>query len=119
MKRVNGIALSSADTGTGAHNGVQLDSGQWYSVSFHAIFGDASATGTLKVQASNDEITNTPNDFTVTSWVDIPNATASIASGAQALITVNPLSYRWLRVVYTGASGGSTTILVNFFAIAL
>lgn len=117
MHYVNAPVLSAVDTAS--QNGVQIDSHQYKNVSFHAYFGDATAAGTLKVQASNDlcfDGYQANTAFTVTNWVDIPNASAAIASGAPALITLVNAPYRWLRVVYTRSGGGSTTITVNMLA---
>lgn len=119
MRHNNIVALSAVDTAS--INGPQIDSIGLVSASFHIYFGDATAAGTVKIQASND-INNARNmaaidGFVVTNWVDIPNATATIASGAPALITISQLSYGWLRVVYTRSGGGSTTIHVNMDAL--
>src|SRR5579859_1322918 len=101
MRKVNSTVLSAVDTAS--QNGSQIDSNQLISASFQVVFGDATAAGTLKIQASNDICNDQyqPATFTVTNWTDIPNATATIASGASALITIYQLSYRWLRAVYT------------------
>lgn len=119
MKYVNSQVLSAADTSS--QNGNQIDANQLISASFHAYFGDGSANGTVKIQGSND-ITNqgyNPDNFVVSNWTDVPNASASITSGASALITINQLSYRWLRVVYTRSSGGSSTVTANMFGISI
>lgn len=115
MKPINALALSASDH-AGAQSGVQLDSNQWFSASFHAYFGDSSAAGTLKLQASNDTFDILGAAGAVVNWVDIPNLTATIASGATAILTLSVSCYRWLRVVYTPSGGGSTTITVNVFA---
>lgn len=117
MRNINCVVLNAADTAS--QNGTQIDANQLINVSFHALFGDATAAGSVKVQASND-INNDryqPGIFTVTNWVDVPNASATIASGAPALITLSNLAVRWLRVVFTRTSGGSTTITVNMNAV--
>ena len=104
-----------------AQNGIQIEASQLYAASFQAFFGDDTAAGTLKVQASNDEcfVFYQPGNFTVTNWSDIPDATATVASGASVLIPTLQLAYRWLRVVYTPSGGGSTTINVNMMALAV
>lgn len=118
MRNVNCIALSAVDTAS--QNGIQIDANQLVSVSFHAYFGDASANGTLKLQASNDIFNDRyqASNFTVAHWVDIPNATASITSGSSGVITIPQACYRWMRVVYTRSSGGSTTITVEMNALS-
>lgn len=118
MKYTNTTVLSAVDTAS--QTGNQVDASQLFAASFHAFFGDATAAGTLKLQASNDlcPIGYQPSTFAATNWVDIPNKTASIASGASALITVDQMTYRWVRAVYTRSGGGSTTITVNMMAIS-
>ncbi len=120
MKYLNTIVLSAVDTSS--QNGPQIDSNQLISASFQTIFGDATAAGTIKIQASNDPAPThytAQSNFTVTNWVDIPSATATITSGASSIITIPQLSYRWLRAVYTRSSGGSTTIIVKMMAVSL
>lgn len=121
MRNVNCVVLSANDTAS--HNGAAVDSNQLVSASFQAIFGDSSANGTVKIQASNDIYNaryNYPEGtFTPTNWVDIPSATATVTSGASVIITITNMCYRWIRVVYTRSSGGSTTIIVNMDALSI
>lgn len=119
MKNVNCIALSAPDTASA--DGSQIDANQLVSASFAIIFGDATAAGTVKVQASNDICNDRyqANAFTVTNWVDIPTQTATITTGTSALLTIANMSYRWIRVVYTRTSGGSSTIVVNMNALSV
>lgn len=119
MRPLNCNVLSAVDTGSAT--GGKIDSNQLVSASFAAVFGDATAAGTVKIQASNDICTDgyQPATFTPTNWIDIPSATATISSGGSALILLTNLSYRWMRVVYTRSGGGSTTINVNMFALSV
>lgn len=119
MKFTNCTVLSAPDNASA--NGIQIEASQLYAASFHAHFGDNTAAGTIKLQASNDlcEVFYLPSTFTVTNWVDIPNQSATITSGASALLTLTTCTYRWLRVVYTSSSGGSTTVNITMFAEAL
>lgn len=119
MKFLNADILSAVDTASA--NGNQIDASQLYIASFHAVFGDATAVGTIKVQASNDifDAFYLPGFFTVTNWVDIASASVNVTAGGQVLIPPLTLSYRWIRVVYTRTSGGSTVVNVNMQAQAL
>lgn len=119
MKYVNCNVLSAVDTST--QTGIQIEASQLYAASFQAYFGDNTAAGTLTVQASNDEFGTfyQPGTFTATNWTLIPGATATITAGASALILVPVTSFRWMRVVYTSSSGGSSTINVNMMATAV
>lgn len=118
MKNLNVVVLSAGDDIS--RNGTQIDSNQLMATTFQAIFGDATAAGTIKVQASNDiyDTQYLPKDFTVTNWSDIPNATSTVTAGVAPLITIESLCYRWIRVVYTSSVAGSSTIKVSMFAIA-
>jgi len=113
MRHANFQALSGVDTGS--VNGIQIDSNQLVMASFQAVFGDTSAVGTFKLQASNDICNDQyqPNTFIVTNWTDIPNQSASISAGGTALLTIDYCVYRWIRAVYVSASGGSSTVVVN------
>jgi len=120
MRNVNCTVLSASDSAS--HNSAAIDSNQLVSASFHAYFGDSGVGGTLKIQASNDEYNaryNYPEgSFAPTNWVDVPNASATITSGSSALITIAQTCYRWMRVVFTYSSGGSSTIVVNMNALS-
>jgi len=116
MKLEREIVLSAADTVS--QNGAAIPSDQLVTASFQAVFGDATAAGTVQVQASND-VSNQAQNFVPTNWSNIPNASATIASGASALITINVLSYNYIRVIYTSVSGGSSTIVVTMFAVSV
>lgn len=116
MRRLNATVFSATNA-TG--NGSQVDANQMVAVSFHAIFSDAAAAGTLKVQASNDLAADRgQGPFTVTNWVDVPNATATVTSGASALITIAQSCYGFVRVVWT-RSAGAGTVTVNMQGLAL
>jgi hypothetical protein len=121
MRNINCVVLSNTDTAS--HNGAAIDANQLVSASFQAVFGDSGVSGTVKVQASNDIYNaryNFPEgNFVPTNWTDIPNASASITSGGSALITIAQMSYRWIRVVFTYTTGGSSTIVVNMDALSV
>lgn len=106
FKTVN--VLSAADTSSQTGSAINVQGGVM--ASFVPVFGDVSANGTIKIQASNDIV---PVGGTPSNWVDITNATSSIASGVGPAIMLSYMCYAWIRVVYTRSSGGSTTISVN------
>lgn len=121
MRNNNCQVLSGADTGS--VNGSQVDANQIISASFQIVFGDASAAGTFLLQGSNDiapaRNMTAIDGFVVTNWTAIPSQTTSITGGASALLTIANSTYRWLRAVYTSASGGSTTVVVNMNALSM
>lgn len=100
-------AVANAGTVTSA----AIDSRFRCGATVQAKFTDGSAAGTLKIQGSNDP--NAP-----TNWNDIPNMTATVASGATTC-TPNTdvlLCYQWVRVVFV-SSGGAGTISANLHMI--
>ena len=118
MRQVNCNVLSASDATS--QNGDQIDANQLISASFHAYFGDTSAAGSIKIQASNDVAPiQQAGTFVVSNWVDIPSATASVTSGGAVLITINQVCYRWMRAVFTQNSAGSTTVNVNMEALSM
>lgn len=120
MRNVCVNILSATDTAS--HNGSAVPSNQLVSASFQAYFGDDTAAGTFKIQASNDfsiSGTQMPSAFTPTNWVDIPNASVSITSGGSALITIANMCYQYVRAIYTSDSGGSSTINVEMNALSI
>ena len=119
MRNVNCNILTGADTAS--INGIQVDANQLLSASFQAVFGDSSVAGTITIQGSNDVAPlqiSSSSTFVVTNWTAIPNASATITSGGSALITISGMCYRWVRAVFTYASGGSTTVNVNMNALS-
>lgn len=94
----------AAVTNTGTVTSIAIDASYLISATVQAKFTDVAAAGTLKLQASND-------NALPTNWNDIPNSSATVASGA--LTTTPPIaapfSYRWIRAVFV-SSGGAGTI---------
>lgn len=120
MRNVCTNILSAVDTAS--QNGNVIDANQLISGSFMAYFGDITATGTFKIQASNDPCASggpTANLFVPVNWVDIPSASVAVASGASVLITIAQMNYRWIRAVYTRSAGGSSTVNVNMNALSV
>lgn len=94
--------------------------GQIVSASFVLANGDATAAGTLKLQASNDApINGNPQTFIPTNWADIPNATSTVASGIGPAIVIGNMCFAYIRAVYTRSGGGSTTIIVNMNVLSM
>lgn len=119
MRYVVATALNAADTAS--VDGAAIDSNQLISASFQAIFGDATAAGTVKVQFSNDHATTAKGGWngTPTNWTDIPSATATVTSGVCPGILIPVMAFRWIRVVYTRSGGGSTAFTVNMMAMSV
>lgn len=76
------------------------------------IVTTGSSSGTLKLQASNDDPVTADLP---TNWSDIPGASVAIGGAGAALIPKIDCCYQWVRVVYTNA--GTGTIAVRFKAL--
>ena len=78
-----------------------------------------SATGSIKLQASNDPETNDTPPSGIpfpapTNWADIANSTFAIVPGmTEVLWNVRDVAYNYVRVVYTDGSGGTSTATMN------
>ena len=88
-----------------------------YTYAMSAII-TGTPTGTLKIQASNDPETNDtqyntgsnlPPTVQPVNWVDIANSSFSVSSAGETMWNVNAVGYNYVRVVYTDASGGTST----------
>lgn len=100
----------------GAGNAIQasnsIDCSFVINASVQVVTG-AGATGTIKLQASNDAPApyNLQSSITTpTNWTDIASATASVTAGSTALIPKTDICYQWLRAVFTPTSAGVQTI---------
>lgn len=117
MKYINNSILTASDAASATGSKVNMDDILY--VSFQVVFGDASAAGTLKIQASNDECGsgNQPSSFVPTNWSDLSGVSVTATAGGVLLIPKTDVCYRWIRAVYTSTGAGSTTITVNMMAL--
>lgn len=71
-------------------------------------------TGSLKLQASNDPETNdamplgVPEPLPI-NWADITNSTFAETVAGVTMWNVREIGYNYVRVIYTDASGGTST----------
>lgn len=119
MKPVNSIVLSGADTGS--LNGSAIVADQLVSASFQAIFADTTVAGTIQVQASNDlpPAGNIPNSFVPTNWTNVASGSAAIVAGASVMVILPQICYRWMRVIFTETTPGTSTFKVEMFAFGV
>lgn len=89
--------------------GTAFDVNQAVSASFVPIAGDAAVAGTIKLQCSNDIITN---GAAPSNWADIPNATSVLVAGVGPAIVIGNMCFKYIRAVFT-QTGGATTLKVN------
>lgn len=109
MSPANETAISATNTGT--ITSAAVVSRFVLAATAQAVFTDAAAAGTLKLQGSNDATSPTH-------WNDIANATTTVVAGATAttpLLAAN-LCYQWIRVVWT-SSAGAGTVTVNLHTV--
>lgn len=112
MRNAVVTVLSAPDTASATGSGFNVN--QAVSASFVSVFGDATAAGTLKIQASNDfPIAGELAPFTPTNWADIPNATSTAVAGVAPTIVIANMCFQFIRLVYTRTGGGTTTVSVN------
>lgn len=120
MRNVCTTILNAADNVT--QTGSAINSNQLVSASFQFYFNGTSesAAGTVKIQASNDLLLGaTYMGGTPTNWVDIPSQSASVTSGASALLTIPNMTYQWIRAVYTSSSGGTGNVICEMNALSI
>lgn len=120
MKIINANVLSAPDTAS--QTGTAIDSSQIYQATFQPIFGDTTVTGgTVSVQMSNDipPVNYAQGQFTPTNWSAIPNASSAITSGVASPIILSTVSARWLRVVFTVGTAGTSTINTTMFGVCV
>jgi len=95
-----------------------------YTYSMAAII-TGTPTGSLKLQASNDpetndtqtnSTTNLPPTQVPVNWVDIANSSFAVSSAGETMWNVNAVGYNYVRVVYTDASGGTSTATMTIIA---
>lgn len=112
MRIVNESIISAVTNAS--FNGAAIPARDIYAGSFMAIFSDAAAAGTMKVQYSNDPAAGKliPNAVPV-NWVDVPSASVVVAAGATSSIPMPQMfAFQWLRLVWTRTAGAGT-ITVN------
>jgi hypothetical protein len=77
------------------------------------ITSTGSGSGTLIIQASNDDPTSPT--MPPTNWSPIPSATVTVTGAGAFLIPKTDLCYQYVRLVYTNT--GTGTISVVFKAL--
>lgn len=78
------------------------------------VVTSGTATGTLKLQFSNDLCLGQEGavPITPTNWTDIPSASVTVSAAGAAGISKTELSYAYIRAVWTKDNGGTGTITV-------
>ena len=108
MRQASVQILSAASDSS--ETGLAFNVAQAVSATFQTVGTNADEAGTLKIQGSNDVITN---GAAPTNWSDITDATSTIASGAGPMIVIATMSYVYVRAVFTRSGGGASNKLIN------
>jgi hypothetical protein len=122
MRYVTGFAIPAGTSdASGNTTGLKVSAAQWAYVSFHAYFSEATAAGTIQIQFSNDNPSNTTEEnFVPTNWVNVPGATATAMVTAGASVAVYPPNGfvgRWYRITFT-RTGGAGTFAITFCGLS-
>lgn len=109
------LVLNQAMTADINSKGIDLNQTPLFSIQ---ASWTGTPTGTIKLQASNDIVQVDPSNSNpvgpdpaglVVNWSDIPSSSQAIAGAAgNFLWNQADVGYRWVRVVYTFASGTGT-----------
>lgn len=92
MKNISMISTTSAGVDI---TGVGFDLNDLKSCSISVVFTGSNVVGTLKLQASNDDLV----------WFDVPNTTTSVTASGDVFYNIDVCSYRYIRLVWTYTSG--------------
>ena len=122
MKQVYATILNAnADA---SRNGTAWNTNQLVSASFQTITADTTASGTIKIQFSNDNPNpsgkgSVSGTFTPTNWTDIPNATATMTAGVTPGIVIPNMCFGYVRAVFTRSGGTTVPIQVLAFGLSV
>lgn len=114
MRSSTVVNISAADASADKHGAV-IDASQIQYVSAQCV-STGSSTGTVNIQASNDETpaVDSAGNPAPTHWTNVPTVgTVTIAAGSVTLIPVFLIGYRWIRSDYVHNNGAAGTITVS------
>lgn len=97
IKNINMIPSGSVSINANATlDGVALDHITHFSI--QVVFSGTSPSGTFKLQCSND-------DSSTSNWTDIGGSSQTVKDSGNVTWNVENAGYKWVRVVFTHASG--------------
>lgn len=104
IKVVDAVSMAATINSTG----VDLQGRSSYS--FHAVYS-GSPNGTLKIQISNDMVSDAGS---VTTWTDYTGSSTAISAAGDTMFKIDRGGERWARHVFTFSSGtGSLTVIAG------
>lgn len=97
---------------TSSSMGFQIDHQFGYAI--QAVW-TGTPTGTFKLQCSCDPVPlgATPVYPQPTNWTDIPTSSQTVSAAGNFTWNVWTTMYNWTRLVYTDASGGTSTATMS------
>lgn len=114
MRAINSPIIQAADASIDQASAA-LASSQIFYISMQVVM-TGTASGTLKLQFSNDPCEGQSPTATPTHWNDITGASVTLTGTAGSFgILKTDLSYRFIRAVYTHNNGqvGTVTATIN------
>lgn len=108
MRVINVIIESGVIMNTNI-NSQPLNLNQMFGYSIQAVY-TGTPTGTFKLQCSVDANSGNINPV---NWTDIANTPFVVASAGSFTWNVYDVMYNWVRLVYTDASGGTSTAVLT------
>jgi len=113
----NGGALLTAGDLSASFNTDAVNLISIYAYSIQVTWGSGSSpVGTFKLQGSNDPGDNGSGQgvSAPTNFTDISSSSQAISGNSGSIMyDVTECSYRWVRLVYTRASGNATVTAAN------
>lgn len=115
------LALTAIQAALPTVNSDWIDLSQIYKLSVQISTNAGTATtGTIQLQVSNDIVdTNYAHNPTPTHWSNLGSSVALAAPATNYLIPVQNVSYRSMRIVFTGDPANDATIDVKIMALAI
>jgi hypothetical protein len=110
MRNENVVNINAADASID-QNGTVVSGAQLFALSMQAV-STGTATGTVKIQFSND-VVNPTNVPVPTNWSDLTSQTVAIGAASTVFLVRFDVCYAWLRAVYTHSNGSPGTITVT------
>lgn len=104
----NNVAPLNAVPANASINSGALWADKMLRISVQAV-ATAANTGSVQVQVSNDKATGAnPWAYSPTNWNDLGSA-LTLSGTTPVLLQETEVSYEYIRLVYTDASGGTAT----------
>lgn len=114
MIYINAPVLSGVNAASSTQSNA-IDASQLLQASAQVVCS-ATATGTIKFQASND-YGNSVSNSVPTNWSDISGASVTCAGGTVYLIPKFDICYKWIRIAYVGGGTGTVTVSIKVHGV--